>query len=161
MNRPLRIYISGPITGMPQMNRPEFDAAADEIRDAGLLPVNPFDLIDHERAARDGWQWSDYMRVDIAALCECDVVLMLKGWQLSRGANAEYEIAHRLGIPSIEQEDLLLLRAFVVARRGELLTDERMDSVREAMAKASSLMTMAEVEMAEADQLREEQEGAA
>jgi len=144
MNRPLRIYISGPITGMPGLNRPAFDAAAEHIRAAGFVPVNPFDLIDQERAARDGWQWSDYMRVDIAALCECDAIVLLDGWMFSSGAWLERQIASSLGLPLLV---LCLVASDLIAARAEqLLTDERMTSVRKAIDRASDVMMVADAE---------------
>ena len=36
-----RIYISGPMTGMPEHNFPAFHAAADRLRKAGWSVVNP------------------------------------------------------------------------------------------------------------------------
>jgi hypothetical protein len=97
----MRVYISGPITGKKDLNRPMFDAAAQWLRERGFEPVNPFDVIDQEVAEREGWQWSDYMRRDIAALTTCDRILMLSRWRKSKGATMENSIAKKLGITEL------------------------------------------------------------
>ena len=90
-----RIYISGPITGYRHLNRPTFSQAESELAAVGLTPVNPFNLIE----PADYLTWVDYMKADIAALIECDGVATLPGWQESRGARVEVELAHALQIP--------------------------------------------------------------
>ena len=90
-----RIYISGPITGYRNLNRPAFSQAANELTAVGLTPVNPFDLIE----AADHLTWVDYMKADLAALLACDGVATLPGWQESRGARVEVELAHALQMP--------------------------------------------------------------
>lgn len=158
MNRALRIYISGPITGMPKLNRPAFEAAAEQIRAAGFLPVNPFELIDQDRAAREGWQWSDYMRVDIAALCECDAIVLLDGWMLSDGAQLEQRIASALGMPKLTRT--MVASYLISARAAQFLPDQRMNSVRRAIARASDLMMAAEAKQL-AEQILANLDGAA
>lgn len=90
----MRIYISGPISGMPDLNRDAFANAATYLRARGNDVVSPHEIIDHEH---DGWEWSDYMRDDIRALMTCDAIYMLEGWQLSKGARLERYIAQELG----------------------------------------------------------------
>lgn len=88
-----RIYISGPMTGLPQLNFPAFNRAAEQLRAIGMQPVNPADLNPNPAAT-----WHDCMRVDIKALCDCDALAMLPGWEASAGAHLEVQIAHRLGM---------------------------------------------------------------
>ena len=38
------------------------------------------------------------MRKDIKLLCECDTILLLPGWEKSKGAHLELHIAHRIGM---------------------------------------------------------------
>lgn len=133
--RPLLIYISGPITGMPDLNRPAFDAAAAAIREAGYVPINPFDLIDQQAAERDGWQWADFMRVDIAALCRADAVLMLGGWRISRGANVERAIAGMLDFPIIQAASAHVIRALMTDASVRISSDHRAASVAAVIAR--------------------------
>ena len=87
-------YISGPMSGHPDLNFPAFNDAARALRFAGLDVVNPAD-----HGIIDGFEWSDYLRADIKALMDCDSILMLDGWMQSRGARLERHIAVELGMP--------------------------------------------------------------
>lgn len=91
-----KVYISGPITGKRNLNRAAFESAAGTVSKLGLEPLNPHDLCEPE------WDWSKCMRADIAGLCECDAILMLKGWRHSKGARLEMYIASELGLRVIK-----------------------------------------------------------
>lgn len=93
---PEKVYISGPMTGLPDFNRPAFHAAAAQLRQAGYEVRNPADV----RLGPDA-TWSDYMRVDLPMLLECDLVALLPGWHKSRGARLEYTVATDLGIRTL------------------------------------------------------------
>lgn len=88
-----RIYISGPMTGLPDFNYPAFHAAAHLLRVRGHEAINPAEL-----CAETGKDWHYYMRLDLKALCDCDALALLPGWQNSKGAHLELHIAHRLGL---------------------------------------------------------------
>lgn len=87
-----RTYISGPMTGLPDLNFPAFAQAAQALRQAGHDVVNPADL------NPPGADWHTCMRTDIKALCDCDTIAMLPGWISSKGARIERSLAHRLGL---------------------------------------------------------------
>lgn len=87
------IYISGPMTGLPALNRPAFDAESSRLRALGYTVVNPAEVELHAGAT-----WHDYMRADIPLLCKCDAIVMLDGWTASRGAVIEHRIAIELGM---------------------------------------------------------------
>ena len=40
----MRVYISGPMTGLPDCNRAAFDAAAKRLAEQGFFAVNPADI---------------------------------------------------------------------------------------------------------------------
>ncbi len=88
-----RIYISGPMTGLPELNFPAFHAAAAKLRQHGHQAVNPAELNPDTTSS-----WHDCMRADIKALCDCTSLALLPGWQNSSGAQLELHIAHRLGL---------------------------------------------------------------
>jgi hypothetical protein len=90
------LYISGPISGKPDLNFPAFHEAARLLRAAGYTVTNPAEL-DAQDAGKT-LTWEQYMRRDIKALMDCDGVALLPGWTESRGANLETEIAGRLGM---------------------------------------------------------------
>ena len=89
------IYLSGPMTGLPDYNYPAFNAMAAQLRRHGFTVVNPAEL----NADRpDGAVWSDYLRRDIAALMGCTHIVLLPGWKNSRGARIEVSLAGDLGM---------------------------------------------------------------
>lgn len=87
-----RIYISGPMTGLPEYNFPAFTAEAERLRGLGFDVVNPAEI------NPDGGTWEECMRRDVALLVTCDHVATLPGWDKSQGAQLEVYIADRLGI---------------------------------------------------------------
>lgn len=72
------------------------------LRAAGIEAVNPAEI-----NAETGGKWEDYMREDIKALCDCDGIALLPGWERSRGAHLEVHIAHRLGLQIWDLDKLL------------------------------------------------------
>jgi len=89
-----RIYISGPMTGIDDLNFPAFYAAAARLKDAGFKPCNPADLNPDPTTPR-----SICLRNDIKALCDCDGLALLPGWESSAGAHLELNVAYQLAIP--------------------------------------------------------------
>jgi len=94
-----RIYIAGPMTGLPELNFPAFHAAAAALRAQGHHVENPAEINADPTA-----QWLDCMRADIARLVTCDAVHMLAGWEKSRGAKVEHGLAVGLGLAVIYAE---------------------------------------------------------
>jgi len=87
----LRVYVSGPMTGLPELNFDAFARAAQALRAAGYDVVNPAVL----NAPDVGWH--ECLKVDIQALCLCNALALLPGWTRSKGSHLELQIAHRLG----------------------------------------------------------------
>lgn len=98
--RPTRLYIAGPMTGLPDFNRPAFHAAAAQLRAAGYEVVNPAELDSTHPIADPGGYgaWGRYMRRDIPHLVKCDALALLPGWTESKGARLEAHIAQELGM---------------------------------------------------------------
>lgn len=88
-----RIYLSGPMTGLPFLNFPAFHAAAARLRAQGYTVVNPAEINPDATLP-----WAECMRADIKALCDCHTLALLPGWENSQGAHLELHIAHRIGI---------------------------------------------------------------
>ena len=89
-----KVYISGPISKIPDGNQSAFYAAATRIIEEGNIPVNPHDVT---YLLPPGSSWVAYMKADIPALVDCDEIYMLRGWWRSRGARLEWVIAWGLG----------------------------------------------------------------
>ena len=86
-----KVYIAGPMTGLPDYNRPAFFAAAEELAANGDTPLNPAIL-------PDGLSQADYMAICIAMLQRADSIVMLDNWERSEGARAELSLAQKLGL---------------------------------------------------------------
>ncbi len=89
------LYISGPMSGIPEFNVPEFTRVATLLRARGYTVVSPPEI----SLFTEGKLWGEYMRDDISALLHCDAVVRLPGWSNSRGARLENHIAHQLDFP--------------------------------------------------------------
>ena len=87
----MKVYISGPMTGQPDFNRPAFNAKAAELRALGHEVVNPAELPEIP-----GWEWADYLKRDIPLLLGCEAIYLLEGWEDSKGAELECGIAESL-----------------------------------------------------------------
>lgn len=89
------------MSGLPDYNRAAFDKAAKELREQGHAVFNPAETRLAETAG-----WADYMRVGIADLVQyCDTIHLLPGYEDSRGATIELELAKELGMTITFEED--------------------------------------------------------
>lgn len=97
----MRVYISGPITGVKDYHK-HFDAAERTMKRRGYEVLNPAnnDAVMPPTATHE-----EYMKVCIAQLSCCEGILMLKGWKRSEGAREEfcYAVDHKM--PIIFEED--------------------------------------------------------
>lgn len=110
-----RIYLAGPMTGIPQFNFPVFDRAAAELRQLGLEVVSPAELDDPKaRAAAlqsewgdpaeyqriTGLTWADFLARDVKLISDggFDSIVCLPNWEMSRGARLETFVGWLNGI---------------------------------------------------------------
>jgi hypothetical protein len=96
-----RIYISGPMSGMPEHNFPAFNAEAARLRALGYDVVNPVDI-----NPDPGVTWDQCLRNDLQALLTCDTLALLDGWMISQGAHLELHVAHRIGMRIVEARQI-------------------------------------------------------
>lgn len=92
-----KVYISGPITGIDFGNRFAFSCARNALEMCGYEVVDPSEVKLDDEAT-----WADYMRADLKLLLDCDHIYMLEGWEDSKGARIERELAENLGIEEID-----------------------------------------------------------
>lgn len=90
----MKLYISGPMTGIFQFNYPEFDKTEKKLIKAGFEVSNPA-----QYPAVEGETWEDCLRRDIKDLMDCHGVCTLPNYGMSRGALLETDIARRLSMP--------------------------------------------------------------
>lgn len=95
------VYIAGPMTGLPDYNYREFNRIADHLRkygfEKGSRPpaiLNPAEALMADTTL--GYEF--YMRSAIHLVLQADTIVLLPGWEESRGATMEVLIAQRLGL---------------------------------------------------------------
>jgi hypothetical protein len=84
----MKLYIAGPMTGLPDFNHPAFHAAAAKLRSLGYEVANPAEI-----CPDTSMPYGECMRLDIREMTHCDGLAMLPDWHLSRGAMLEVETA--------------------------------------------------------------------
>lgn len=106
-----RVYVAGPMSGIPDLNYPAFQRAAVRLRASGYEVLSPAEInADADKHAPafgspDYLQhWRACMRRDIAQLVTCDAIALLPGWERSRGAKLELMVADALGMRRIYME---------------------------------------------------------
>jgi len=97
---PHRLYVAGPMSGIAEHNYPQFCEITKLLRDQGYEVFNPAENNDGDVSQRRAF----YMRIDIPALMACEAVVVLPGWQESRGANLEVWIAVDTDMPVYRYE---------------------------------------------------------
>lgn len=90
----LRAYLSGPISGYDMNERSKaFSEVEELIREPGIEVVNPLN-----NGLPDDAEWSDHMLRDLEMLIDCDMIVLLPGWQHSRGSLTEVRFARKMGL---------------------------------------------------------------
>ena len=85
------IYIAGKISGQNEKQvREKFERAASELQGEGNVILS--------RVNNKADNWKNTVRNSIKAMLDCDEIHLLPGWQESRGAQLERDIALRLGM---------------------------------------------------------------
>jgi Domain of unknown function (DUF4406) len=92
----VKVYVSGPYTkGDPCENTHVAISAGNAILNRGHIPFVPH--LSHFWHTMTPRPWEDWIKIDLAFLPACDVVLRLPGE--SKGADLEVATARELGIP--------------------------------------------------------------
>lgn len=115
----MTIYLSGPMTGMEDYNRAGFAEMEKAVYERcgstpgrGIKVVNPWTLsrelnVRFANAGRGEPRYTDYLKFDVQWLVDCDAVLTLPGYEQSKGAGVELQIAALLDIPVVKNLDEL------------------------------------------------------
>jgi hypothetical protein len=96
-----RIYIGGPMTGIPEHDFPAFHAEAARLRVLGHEVVNPAEINSDPGASRE-----ECLKNDIRALLDCDALVLLARWRLSEGALLEWAIARAVGMDVFDSGEI-------------------------------------------------------
>jgi len=121
----VKVYIAGPMSGIPAFNIPAFDEAARVLRDRGFDVVSPAEidgpitrqvLLASPEGSHDDLpqeeSWSYYLSRDFCILADdgIEAIVTLPGWEKSRGARLEVLMGKELGIPEISLYGILHLQ---------------------------------------------------
>jgi hypothetical protein len=99
MNRE-KIYIAGPINGIPDGNKHGFLAMANRLEELGYDYINPRAKGWEEADIPEGMDlWTYMMKLSLQEMMDCNSILLLDGWEDSRGASIEYRLALDLAMP--------------------------------------------------------------
>ncbi|GAA5655769.1 hypothetical protein Brsp06_02135 [Brucella sp. NBRC 13694] len=99
--RKRNIYLSGPMTGLPDYNYPAFHRVTAQLRASGHRVYNPAEF------PHDGPPVEFPIRRAFASYCnficlEADTIILLPGWERSKGALAERQLALNCSLEIIE-----------------------------------------------------------
>lgn len=111
----MRVYLAGPMRGLPEFNFPAFHRAAAILRGQGHEVFSPAEKDierhgvdiskgnadgDEEYASKQhGFSLREALGIDLAWICaHAEAVALLPGWERSTGANAERAAAKALGL---------------------------------------------------------------
>jgi hypothetical protein len=135
-------YLAGRMTGLPQFNFPRFFEAASELRARGVTILSPaeIDEIEHAGAAmqsedgsldEDGKfndsTWGDLLSRDVKLIAdECDGVIALDDWWLSKGARLEVFVCLQANNPVYEYRN---------GRMTKLTKEQAMSLIKEHTVK--------------------------
>ena len=110
----VRVYVAGPMTGLPRFNFDAFEDACDRLRADGYLVTSPheMDLANGFDPDSDGaaFDLRAALEADIAAVKNAELVVLLPGWEKSPGAMIEVLVAEAHGVPCVPIADMINAR---------------------------------------------------
>lgn len=108
----MKLYLGGPMSGIPQLNHPAFDRAAERLRALGHIVHSPAEHTrelcpDVDFSLLTGFEHDSLpvtrrqlLRMDLEWICdESDANIVIPGWSQSSGSVAEVATALALPIP--------------------------------------------------------------
>ena len=104
--RQKKVYIAGPMTGIPEFNFPAFFSAQARLEKEGWKVFNPAEKDqekdldaeavktgDAKKAIAAGFDFRECFLWDTEKVITADAIYMLPGWEQSPGAKAEHAVA--------------------------------------------------------------------
>jgi hypothetical protein len=102
----MRVYVCGPMRGLPEFNFPAFFEAEAKLKAMGHEVVNPARL-DRDEGFDETFEYDeDSLRLllpgfiirNVTELIGCDAVCLLDGWERSGGVKFELAVAAYMGL---------------------------------------------------------------
>lgn len=108
-SNPMKVYIAGPMRGIPNWNMDKFAEAEKLWKGFGHHVFSPAQLVKAmgydtngscEPGTKTGLEHLKHVMLsDIACIYACDAVAVIAGWEDSRGSTVEVALAQFLGLP--------------------------------------------------------------
>lgn len=89
----MKLYIAGPMTGLPEFNYPAFHDAARWLSALGYDVEDPSTNVNPTPDDYHGW-----LRAGLTQLIRCEGIALLPGWEASGGARLEVNVGATLGM---------------------------------------------------------------
>lgn len=100
---PMIVYLSGPMTGLPNNNKEAFNKYAVYYRSQGFNIKNPAEFPENNTQS-----YNDWLKRDIEILMtECNAIMMMPGWEASNGAKVEKHVAESLGYQILDACEII------------------------------------------------------
>lgn len=107
----MKLYLSGPMTGLFNYNRQSFDDAETKLKELGFEVINPANLPEPVVSTKPSpaESWAAYLVRDILLLQEerPDFVILLPGAENSNGSCLESRYAKEIGLKTITLGEFL------------------------------------------------------
>jgi hypothetical protein len=109
----LKVYIAGPMRGLPNWNQEAFDEAEQRWKDQGWTVYSPAALVrampyyggeEHNKSSL-----IHVAQMDLGCLYHCDAIALLPGWQKSIGTTMELATAQFIGLVVYDAIDMKLI----------------------------------------------------
>lgn len=103
----MRLYLSGPMSGIKDFNRPAFAAATAALRAQGHFVVDPTELDGTptvgESVKDTDLMWRAFLTRDLALILtsDLDAIALLPGWPKSRGSRLELHAGLAVGLKAV------------------------------------------------------------
>lgn len=113
----MKLYLAGPMTGLKDFNAPAFRQAAATLRGYGYEVVSPVEVDEEHGLKLDGVPagttqhervtWGECLSRDVKIIADTgiDAIVLLPGWETSKGAKLEAFLGMQLGLSIYEYED--------------------------------------------------------
>lgn len=105
------LYLSGPMSGITDLNAAAFSRATDTLREKGYTVINPHELPEPDITGMSELEaWAEYLARDVVLFAKITspvVLVLLPGWERSRGSLLERAVAKHRGFRIVTYGDLL------------------------------------------------------
>lgn len=133
--RKRKIYIAGPMTGIARWNRPAFVKAAERLRGLGWEVKSPIEISDtfgsQNTIVTTPGLLDTVIDEELAQLAKCDAIYLLTGWENSRGAKTELQLALEKGMDVITERSGVVYKtpkaALEVALKDPIMVNPKMN----------------------------------